>query len=863
MGSATNLGSFDFGNELPEGGNVDPNQVALIFSELIPGGNTTYIYTTVDIAAGATPTNSFTIRSIDSGEEVGFVQENNLTGSAGGGGLFTIDDTILPSVLSITPSTEIIVSGETTFDLTIEFDEEMDQAVDPVITFPNEDVSNTLTSNEGAWANGTTYVASFNVTDVNEILDDVDVRIEDASDLASNVMNLFDALDVFSVDTQNPISALSSQNIQATSFTARWTVGQDVQAYQLDVSTVADFSSFVPGFENVSTTATSLDVTNLDFATNYFYRVRILDTSDQVSTNSNTQSVKTTIDIPTLADSAALVQIYEAMEGANWGVNWTTERLRNWDGVILDASKTRVSSLDINNRAVDASGNGFSLPNPFNEVIDPTEGPLNVSVNGLSALQQMNISGNDVSSLLDFSAIPIQTLDVSDNKLDFGDLEPLIGISTFTYTNQANIQFDEETRSAFLRGSGTTDIIVPEGNNYVLSITTPGSDNTYTWSRNGSVIATGDDFTVLGNLNEIVNIGFDNMGAFTATVTSGVLPDLTLNVDPQNVLAVADIDMRIVDDNDEPLELTISAYLLDTVRVESGYDTLLDGRLEGIASEFTFNNVILGDYLCGIDPSDNDFIPTYYGDAFLWEEADVIQLRSDSILTVVMEGSPNDLTPDDGEGSLAVLIEEDFGDDAGRIEARRAAKRRKCGLRRRTRSGRTGQDDDEFQLIAYGETDDNGQFQFGFLPAGTYQFFVEYPGIPIDDAASVQFEVGVAGIGDDDFSLSAFATEDGIEVTIETVLGVILDYFKDLEIYPNPSREYLNIRYRHLKSQDVTAQLIDLSGNLKWSQNLTNGFDGQLKVDVSDYTEGIYILRFYDRESPSENVVSYRVVVKD
>ena len=139
---------------------------------------------------------------------------------------------------------------------------------------------------------------------------------------------------------------------------------------------------------------------------------------------------------------------------------------------------------------------------------------------------------------------------------------------------------------------------------------------------------------------------------------------------------------------------------------------------------------------------------------------------------------------------------------------------------------------------------------------------MEYPGIPLDQSASVEFEVGEAGVSDTDFKLQAFATEDGIEITIEAVLGVILEYFKDLQIYPNPSSEFLNVSYRHLKSNDVTAQLVDLAGNTKWSADLQNGFDGQIKIDVSEFSEGVYILRFYDRENPKDNVVSYRVMVR-
>jgi hypothetical protein len=215
--------------------------------------------------------------------------------------------------------------------------------------------------------------------------------------------------------------------------------------------------------------------------------------------------------------------------------------------------------------------------------------------------------------------------------------------------------------------------------------------------------------------------------------------------------------------------------------------------------------------------------------------------------------------PEINPGLVTGSIFEDFGNVTGRIDARRAAARRKCGLRRRTTGGKPGQADD-FVLFAYGETNDEGEFEFGFLPQGVYRFFVEYPGIPLDESSFVQFEVGEAGISDTEFRLQAEVTESGIVVEGEPVLGVILEYFKDLAIYPNPVKDELNIEYRHLKSRNVTLQLVDLSGNVKWAKDLDSGYDGDIKIDVSDYAEGVYFLYFFDRESKDQNVMTYKVI---
>ncbi|WP_425389492.1 LamG-like jellyroll fold domain-containing protein [Ekhidna sp.] len=659
-----------------------------------------------------------------------------------------------------------------------------------------------------------------------------------ATDLAGNVGT--DPSSEELVISQD-ITALKATQITPTSFRANWSEGLDVQSYQLDVSTESDFSSFVSGYENLSVPATSRSITvsGLDFSSSYYYRVRLVNTASQVSSNSNTRSVKTSVDLPTLADSLALVQIYDAINPQ--GLNWESARLRDWDGITLDANRTRVNVVNIS--GTQAAGD---MPNPF------TGDALANS--GLSEMTGMDASTNQITGLMDFSATSISTLFINENALQFDDLEPVValGITTLDYSDQESISYNEAT-------SGSA-IEVRYSNNYTLSITVGGSSNEYAWFRNDVSISSGSQFGIGGPEAVIQSIDYDNMGEFRTEVTNPLVPGLTLNVDPQIVWAVADMVVSVVDGNGDPLTDPIDGYMLEAVRRSQGFDTL-EVVLDAPPSTFTFPDVVLGNYITAINSNPELYIPTYFGDVFEWGEADTLFFRSDDVITMTMTEVPDELT--EGPGTLDVLIEEDFGDENTRIDARRRAAKRKCGLRKRRRGGRTGQDDDEFELIAYGETDENGEFQFGFLPSGTYRFFVEYPGIPLDESSFVQFEVGEEGISDTDFKLQAFATEEGIQVEIEAVLGVILEYFKDLSIFPNPSREYLNIRYRHLKSSDVTAQLVDLSGNTKWSTELRNGFDGELRIDVSGFEEGVYILRFYDRESPNENVVSFRVIVRN
>lgn len=670
---------------------------------------------------------------------------------------------------------------------------------------------------------------------INALADGVYDVMVSATDSAGNV-GVDATTDELTISV-GALTASAATAITSTTFDANWSGGIDVQNYELEVSEVADFATLVSGYDPFITPATFATVGGLDFSTQYYYRVRVRDNSDQLSSNSNTISLKTTIDANTIADSTALVQIFNALDGPNWtpAVNWETARLRNWDGISLTGTKTRVSIVDIS--GVGAQG---SMPNPF------TAG----AVGGLSVLNRMDANNNQIDGLMDFGATTVSILDVSNNELEFDDLESLVGISTLTYANQASIFFVEYNAGDTIESQHLSSPI--------LSITTGGTANAYSFARNGTTISSGTDFNVSGSTLEIVEIDFDNMGVFTASVTNTLLPDLTLDVESQEILAVADLAMEITDADDNPVTSNISGYLLEAFRREQGFDTL--ERAEDVSSSFVFTGVVLGNYLCGINPSDLEaFIPTYFGDDFEWVRADTVFFREAATVQVRLTEVPGPLS---GDGNLDVVIEEDFPEDGSRVDARRRASKRKCGLRRKRSGGRIGQDD-EFELIAYGETDDNGEFKFGFLPQGTYRFFVEYPGIPLDDSAEVEFEVGEAGISDTDFKLEAFATEEGIEITIEAVLGIILDYFKDLHVYPNPTSETVKIKYRHLKSEKVQAQIVDLAGNIVNSFKLENGFDGYKEVDISGLTEGIYLLHIYDAEDRHGTVVSYRIVVKD
>ena len=336
-------------------------------------------------------------------------------------------------------------------------------------------------------------------------------------------------------------------------------------------------------------------------------------------------------------------------------------------------------------------------------------------------------------------------------------------------------------------------------------------------------------------------------GAFSATPQIGNtdfrIGFASFNLVSGTVSITARSGGDIISDNIEGLLL----------RVESSgnYDTL--DQVTSNNGDFAFNPVFLGDYLVVVDSDPEKYVATYFGNEFLWEEADILVLEGDTATRIVMTVIPPTLDENDGDGNVSGTIEEDFEDEEGRINARRRAAKRKCGLRRKRTGGRTGQDDD-FELIAYGETNDNGEFEYGFLPEGTYRFFVEYPGIPLDESSFVEFDIGEAGVSDNTFILAAVVTETGI--TVELILGLTSEFFTDFNIYPNPTSDIINIDYDKILSDNLS---MSINGKRILSQSLERSENGKIEIDLSSYQSGQYILKFFDNDK-NESALTFRIL---
>lgn len=100
------------------------------------------------------------------------------------------------------------------FSMTLLFDERMDTTVQPSVSFPVEDPSNTLRVDSmlSGWTDVFHYSLIFSVADSNEFVPDIDVQIDSALDENGAYQRAYSAADLFSIDTENPfVSQVSYQ----------------------------------------------------------------------------------------------------------------------------------------------------------------------------------------------------------------------------------------------------------------------------------------------------------------------------------------------------------------------------------------------------------------------------------------------------------------------------------------------------------------------------------------------------------------------------------------------------------------------------------------------------------------------------
>ncbi|WMN12843.1 T9SS type A sorting domain-containing protein [Marivirga salinae] len=558
----------------------------------------------------------------------------------------------------------------------------------------------------------------------------------------------------------------------------------------------------------------TLNLTNAQRSDEGFYYVEI--------NNSNLPdltlvSTITEVKISSLErDVIALREFYDSTNGDGWStIVWdtTSDNPTEWSANDQDIIVEDNRVVEINLPENNLTG---SVPNALNEV---------------RGLRTINFANNAIEDLADLTALPNLTqLDLSGNALGYDDLERNISVEGFEFNSQANFGSEPDRK-------------IPQGYDFTLSYEVDGSANVYEWYRNDELISTEDASKIT-----IESITFGNMGEYRLevknTVVNAVNSEFTLNSNPVSIIATSVISGNVQDANEFATESgriypfsvsTDGSY--DSVRLENG-NYYMNIQANGF---FEIANIELGDYVIFVNNDENSYpelLNTYYPNTIDWELAEIVSLRSDiNDLLITMEGEPQELT---GTSVLSGYLEEEYEEGERKLPRRKVSG---AGVSVRTLSGSSREISfrsilQNNELVAYLETDENGEFEIPNLPAGRYSIKFDIPGVPMNQQSEINFDF----TGEDQEALEIAAVSDNGQITVSKVKYTAnkSELLKNITVYPNPS----DGRFKIAGTEAISnIKLISSEGRLIEEITDFNSISNEVELDISNYPDGMYFMQ--------------------
>jgi hypothetical protein len=82
---------------------------------------------------------------------------------------------------------------------------------------------------------------------------------------------------------------------------------------------------------------------------------------------------------------------------------------------------------------------------------------------------------------------------------------------------------------------------------------------------------------------------------------------------------------------------------------------------------------------------------------------------------------------------------------------------------------------------------------------------------------------------------------------------------KNLDVYPNPSKDIFNIRFVSEKIQDLSIRVINIMGELVYEEKASQ-FIGEYtkQIDLGDYSKGVYFLEI----TTDKDLINRKIVVQ-
>lgn len=290
-------------------------------------------------------------------------------------------------------------------------------------------------------------------------------------------------------------------------------------------------------------------------------------------------------------------------------------------------------------------------------------------------------------------------------------------------------------------------------------------------------------------------------------------------------------------------------YMLRFIPQQAAFDTMFPYPFSGGTGTISFNGFPHGNYLIKIVPDTllyPNLLPTYYGDAFQWDSATVINhscfgpFTADINMIALLGGT--------GSGSVSGFVIEDvgfglrYGSNNNHVMVPggplkgidvKLGKNPGGGIQARTTSG------------------DDGKYEFTNVPNDNYRIYVDIPGLPMDSNYTLTVDATNLVFTD----LNYYADSNSVYPILPTAVGLnqhSKTSISTFEIYPNPASRKTNLVFSSEKQNHASIKVLDITGKQIMNITLTNLPKGkheyQLNFGNQQLQSGIYFIELINED---------------
>ncbi|MBP7497764.1 MAG: PKD domain-containing protein [Bacteroidales bacterium] len=228
---------------------------------------------------------------------------------------------------------------------------------------------------------------------------------------------------------------------------------------------------------------------------------------------------------------------------------------------------------------------------------------------------------------------------------------------------------------------------------------------------------------------------------------------------------------------------------------------------------YYFYKLMAGNYIVKILPDkDNfEFLPTYYGDVTTWNEAKAITLNKDIYNADIELKSLVNTVNSTAKGQIQGYIYNTIGSSTN-LQILLS--------------------DSIFKPLSFTFTNSKGFFRFNNIQNGKYFITIDEPGLIFDtlnvtiDQKNNNIEVNIYN--------DSVKYNSAVPYSKYAIAGT------DLEIFPNPVKNQLNIIYKDNFNQNPNLYIFNMTGNMVFSTTLNKN---TTQLNIEQLEKGIYFIR--------------------